>query len=176
MNSQKIRIAYHESSHAIMALVCGQKIQCVSLVGNEAYPGFVKLENTRPMDAISEIRICLAGGVGESLLLDNTIKIAIDDFDRAIRSVEYLLLSNPHFAKRAQGLIDPGLEAMVDVENPLVRACIADCIDDCVRFMSRLKPLILMIAEELLSKDELGGDEVSRIYSSFVKQLQSKSN
>ena len=168
MDNQKLRIAYHESGHAVMALICRQEIEIVSLRGIGKYPGYMKLVGGVATDAVSEIKICLAGGVGESVFLDNSIKIAIDDLNRAAANIVNLLNNSYQFRKWAEGLDDPGPDMLSDVEEPLVRACIADCINGCVERMRQLKPLTQLIADELMKKEELTGGEVSALFNSYM--------
>lgn len=172
MDNKELKIAYHESSHAVMALLCRQKIQFITLKETDRYQGHMKLVEAQVRDAISDIRISLAGGVGESLFLHSSVRIAIDDMDRAIAGVTNLLEQDFQFRGWAVTLRDPGEEALNRVENPLVRACIARFIEDCADQMLSLKPVIHLIAEELFRREELTGDEVSALFLDFMKSRE----
>lgn len=73
MDDKKLKIAYHETGHAVMALICRQEIQKVSLKqmdsprGTDKYHAFMKLEPFDPKikftgeKAIQRIMISLGG-------------------------------------------------------------------------------------------------------------------
>ena len=79
MDQNKLEVAYHEVGHAVMALIYGLKIKKVSLVGTSEYRGVTSLEPFERKDTIEhadrEIRLNLAGFVGQGLFSGNSIKI-----------------------------------------------------------------------------------------------------
>ncbi len=73
MDQEKLKTAYHETCHAVMALVCGLNIRRVSIKGTDKYRGVMSTEPpecqiTNPLEALREVRISLAGFVGEVLV------------------------------------------------------------------------------------------------------------
>ncbi len=181
MDHKKMIIARHEAGHAVMALLCRQKIIVVSLKemdsvrGTDKYLGFTRIDlaerkvENESKDAVNDTIVALAGGVSEGLFDDGLAKIAIDDLAYAVEKVEMLLRHETQLRNRATRLPipDPGVLDMI--EDPLIRACIVNMIDNCFERMRPLKPVIQKIADELLKREELAGDEVSTLFNTFMK-------
>lgn len=170
----KLKIAYHETGHAIIALYCRQAIQKVSLKEMGEYLGHMKLvpadskEILTVNKAIQNIMISLGGFAGEVLFFDDVPGIPIDDLDRAIKMTENLLQVE-EFKEIVAKMHIPDLDALPKVTNPLIRAFICSKMDHCVEVLSQVKSVIPMIAQELLKKEELSGDEVTSIFNHFIK-------
>lgn len=177
MNHKKLTIAYHEASHAVMALFLRVKVQIISIRemdsprGTGKYRGFMKLDRTdrKIINPIHEVMIALAGGIGEGLFSDNVAKLAEDDLARASEEVEKMLMLSEKFRDKVAGLPVPDPDNLRTIKNPLVRACIANIADECFEIIIPLKPIIQFIAVELSKREELTGDEVSAFFNSFTQ-------
>lgn len=180
LDHKRLKIAYHETGHAVMALYCGQVIQKVSLkemdspCGRDRYLGHMKLAQTDPKEiltvnkAIQKVMISLGGFAGEVLFFDDVPGIPIDDLDRAIKTTESLLKIT-EFKERVAKIHIPESDVLSKVSCPLVRAFIDFEVNHCVEILSEVKPVIQEIAQELFNRDELTGDEITSIFNSFVQ-------
>lgn len=175
---KRLKIAYHETGHAMMALYCRQAIQKVSLKeidspsGEDKYLGHMKLASSDPKEiltvdkAIQNVMISLGGFVGEVLFFDDVPGIPVDDLDRAIKYAESLLKIEA-FKEHVAKMPIPELNALPKATDPLVRAFIDFKVNHCVEVLSQVKPIIQIIAQELFKKEELTGDEVTSIFNTF---------
>ena len=180
VDQQRLKIAYHETGHAVMALLCSQKIQKISLneidspIGEGKYLAFMKLD---PSDsatkltgekAIQKIMISLGGYASEIIFYDGVTGIGGDDLSVAVVTAESML-QIPEFVNWVNGLSMSGpslLDSMI--KNPSIRAYIDLKIGETVKVLFPFKPVIQAIAEELLRREELTGDEVVTIFSRLV--------
>ena len=179
MDHKKLKIAYHETGHAVMALICGHTIQKVSLkeiespMGNDKYHAFMKLEPVDPAikftaeKAIQKVMISLGGYASEILFSGGTANIGGDDLTIAAKTTEDLLQLE-EFKIWVAGLPFPEPGALDMIVNPLVRAYIDFKIGECVERLIPLKQVIQLIAEELYRREELAGDEVAVLFKSFM--------
>ena len=174
LNPNKLEVAYHEAGHAAMALIYGLKIKKVSLVGTAEYRGVTSLEPFERKDTFEhadrDIRLNLAGFVGEGLFLDSRIKIDPPTHPELIDSIDIVrdLLSDERFRIRASGLSDDYLRGLTMIKDLTIRKYINFILEMCFTEMIQLKPAIKLIAAELHQKDELTGEEVSS-YFNFVR-------
>ena len=177
---KKLLIAHHEAGHAVMALVCNQRIQKVSLKemgsprGTDNYLGHTKLEPFEQNEtltineAIRRVMISLGGYASEVLYLGGSIKIGCDDLTFAVKRVEDMMQSEA-FRNLAARLPIPEAGALDMIENPTVRAFIDYKLGSCVETLAPLKPVIQSIAEELYKKEELTGEEIAALFNSFMQ-------
>lgn len=181
VDHKKLKIAYHETGHAVMALVCRQGVQKISLKemdspsGTDKYLGSMvpepfKRESTVTINELNnKIMISLAGFAGDGLFSDGLISnFGGDDLIKAIRWVENMLESK-EFRKLVEALPSPAPGKLDMIENPLVRRYIDYMMAGCFETLEPFKPVIKLIAEELYKKGELSGGEVSNLFNSFVK-------
>ncbi len=154
MDQKKLKIAYHETGHAVMALICGQDIQKVSLremdspLGTDKYLASASLEPFRqePTITINEsnrrIMIWLAGFTGDGLFSEGVISnFGGDDLMRATRWIENML-ENEMFRSFAEQLPDPAPGTLDLIENLLVRRYIDYMMQKCFETLGPLKPTI----------------------------------
>ena len=173
INPPKLQVAYHEAGHAVMALVYGLRIKKMSLIGTAEYRGVTSLEPFERKDTFEhaerEIRLNLAGFVGEGLFSDNKIKIEPPHHPELVDSIGIVrdLLSDERAKNFASGLPDFYRSKMTVIIDPLARGYINYILESCFAKMISLKPVIKLIADGLNMKDELTGDEVSAIFGSF---------
>lgn len=175
MDQAKLKTAYHETAHAVMALLCGLKIRSVSIKGTDKYRGVMSTEPperhiTNPLEALREVRVSLAGFIGEVFISGKyTIFRTHPDLMNAIESVEDMM----DFDEGFRGVLiklastNPGTSA--DIEDPLVRAYIDGKLSWCFNRLTPYKPVIQLIAEELYKKEELTGAEVSTLFNSYMQ-------
>ena len=179
VNQKRLKIAFHETGHAVMALYCGQAIQKVSLKEIESpsredkYLGHMKLVPTDPKEiltvnkAIQNVMISLGGFASEVLFYDDVLGIPVDDLDRAIKTTENLLKTDG-FKEIVAKMPIPKPDVLPKAADPLVRAFIDYKVNYCIEVLSQVKPIIQTIAQELLKKEELTGDEVTSIFNSLA--------
>lgn len=176
---KKLIIARHETGHAVMALICRQGIQNVSLKemdspnGTDKYLGNTKLEpfDQNIMFTINEgnrrIMISLGGYASEILFYDSA-KVGGDDLTFAAKYVEDMLQSED-FRNLVARLPVPDTGVFEMIENANVRAYIDYSMHICIQKLAPHKQVLQLIAEELYKKEELAGDEVSALFDSLTK-------
>ncbi len=176
---KKLKIARHETGHAVMALICGQRVQKISLKemdspsGTDKYRAFMKLEPVDPHlkftgeRAIQKIMISLGGYASEILFYD-VANIGGDDLTIAAKTGEDMLQVE-EFKAWVAGLPIPASGPLGSIENPQVRAYIDYKFGDCVNALAPLKPAIQAIAAELCEREELSGDQATAILHSLLR-------
>lgn len=180
VDHKKLTIAYHETGHAVTALICCQGIKKVSLGemdslrGTEKYLGSTQLESFEKnekftiSEAIRRAKISLGGYASEILYSGGSAKIGGDDLTLAIQLVESMMQSEDFRAFTATLPIpDPG--ALDSIGNPNTRAFIDYLIDQCVQDLEPFAREIQLIAETLYQKEELTGDQVSALFNSGAR-------
>lgn len=183
MDQKRLKIARHETGHAVMALRYRQPIEKISLqgmdspTGTEEYQAFMKLEKVDPNlkftgeKAIQKIMVALSGYASEVLFYDGLItSMGGDDLRIATKNTENMLQFD-EFRSWVATLPVPEPSALDMIENPLVRAYIHLKIGECVEVLKQVSPAIQLIAEELYKKGELTGDQVSTLFSSFMTSI-----
>jgi ATP-dependent Zn protease len=184
VDQKRLKIAHHEIGHAVMALICGQAIQKVSLRemdsprGTDKYHAFTKLEPIDPkikftvQSALQRIMISLGGYASEILFSDGgSAGVGGDDLSIAAKLTEDVL-EVEEFRSWVAKLPIPGPSALDRVENVLVRKCIVSAIDACVKALAPHKPVIQVIAKELYEREELTGDDVAALFRSSMQSSQ----
>ena len=180
---KKLKIALHETGHAVMALICRQGIRRVSLkemdspLGTDRYLGSTKLEPFEQTatftinEAIRRVRIALGGYASEIVCLDGSANVGGDDLTSAVKWVESMMQSED-FRKMAARLPTPAPGPLDMIENPTVKAFIEYQLHLCVKELVPLERLIRLIADKLYESDELAGDEIAELFYSFVSMNQ----
>lgn len=180
VDQKKLKIAYHETGHGVMALRYRQSIQKVSLRemdsprGTDKYHAFMKLEPVDPSvkftgeKAIQKIMISLGGYASEQLFFGSS-KIGGDDLTVAAKLTEDMLQVDG-FKTWVATLPIPEPSALDMIENSLVRSYIHCKLGECIEAMDRVRPAVQMVAEELYKREELTGDEFSALFNSFMQQ------
>lgn len=184
LDQKELRIAYHETGHALVALYFNRPIQKVSLKemdspnGSDKYLGHVKLVPTNPEEiltinkAMENVMISLGGFAGEILFFNDIPGIPIDDLDRAMK-ITANLLANKEFKEIVAKMPVPELEIMPKVTDPLMRAFIDSKLRRCINVLSQVRPVIEVIGKELLEKEELTGDELNTLFHSELRKMKS---
>jgi ATP-dependent Zn protease len=181
MDQLKLKIARHETGHAVMALICLHNVQKVSLkemdspIGKDKFLGFTKVDRVDKNatftinEADRKVMIALGGYASEILFYD-VIGIGgdgADDLTRAVNIVEDMLQVED-FKKLVSKLPEPSPGELKSVKNPLIRNFIDYKFDQAVNALTPLKHVIHSIAEELYKKEELSGDEVTALFDSLA--------
>jgi ATP-dependent Zn protease len=175
LDQEKLKTAYHETAHAVMALICGLKIRKVSIKGTDKYRGVMSTEPperqiTTPAEALREVRISLSGFIGEVLISGKyTIFRSHPDLTSAIELIEDMLAFDEKFKDLVVNLTATNPGTLTDIENPLVRAYIEGKLSWCLNKLNQYKPVIKLIAEKLYETEELAGDEVSALFNSLTQ-------
>lgn len=181
MDQKKLKIARHETGHAVMALICGQGIRSISLKemdspkGTDKYLGSTKLEpfEQKPTLTINEltrrVMISLGGYASEVLFYDGCDTIGGDDLTSAVNWVEAMMQSED-FRNSAARLPVPAPGALDMIANPTVRACIEYQMQFAINQLVPFRPLIQMIVEKLCASDELTGAQVTELFNSFIEK------
>ena len=181
---KRLKIAYHETGHALVALYCGLPVQKVSLKetdsqnGLDKYLGHVKLVPSDPNETLtirkaSQIVMLSLGGFASEFLFFNDVPgIPVDDLDKAMRMTANLLENNEFKEIVANKVQIPELEIMPRVTDPLMRAFIDSQLRRCIDVLSQVKPIIGVIARELLKQEELTGDELNSLFDSELRKIQ----
>lgn len=179
MDQKKLKIAYHETGHAVMALFRGQGVQKVSLKGMDSpngtgkYLGFMTLEPTEPKakvtvnDASRKIMISL-GGYASEILFFEVCTPGGDDLATAAQWAESLLQVE-EYRNQMANLPVPEPGPLDEIQNLQVRAYVHYMIPECAKALAPLGPLIKFLAEELYKRDELDGDTIEAHFISYMK-------
>jgi hypothetical protein len=182
-DQKKLKIAYHETGHAIMALICRQGIRSVSLremdspLGTDKYLGSTKLEPFEQTttftinEAVRRVRISLGGYASEIVCLDGSANVGGDDLTSAVNWIESMMQSED-FRSLAAGLPIPASGPLDMIENPTVRAFVDYQMHLCIKELAPLERVIRQIAEKLYESDELTGADVTELFNSFVRVNQ----
>lgn len=186
MDQKKLKIAYHETGHAVMALIFRQAVQKISLkelespYGTDKYHAFVKLEAVDPSEkftgekAIQKIMIALGGFASEILFSNGVAGVGGDDLTIAVSNAE-AMLQDTEFKNWVSTLPVPAPGPLDMIENVLARAYVERKLLDCVERLDPLRPVIQTIANQLYQKEELSGEEVTALFNSLVR-LPDRSN
>lgn len=180
MDQKKLKIAYHEAGHAVMALVCHQGVKSVSLkemdspLGTGKYLGSTILEpfEQNPTLTINEatrrVMISLGGFASEILLFDGLTGIGGDDLEIAVKWTD-LMMQSEDFKKITDTLPIPEPSALDHlISNPSVRAFIDYQLEACVKTLAPHKSVIQFIGEKLYEREEITGTELIEFIDSFV--------
>lgn len=181
-DQKKLKIAIHETGHAVMGMICRHNVQKISLKGMDSpkgtdkYLGFTKLE---PVDKAAKYTINMAdfkvmislGGYASEILFYNVAGIGGDDLTTAVKVVEDML-EVEDFRNLVARMPPAKPGELQSIANPMVRSFIDRKFDQAVEALTPLKPVIRAIADELYSKEELNGDEVSSLFDSFLRNRQ----
>lgn len=184
MDQRKLKIAYHEVGHALMALICQQGVQSVSLkeidspLGTEKYLGSTILEPFEQNQTLTineltrRVMISLGGFASEILLFDGVTGIGGDDLTTAVKWTD-LMMQSEQFRNLAGAMPAPEptpLDTLV--VNPAVRSFIDYQIHIGVERLKPLQPAIQLIGQKLYERDELTGDQLTELFNSFVRSRQ----
>lgn len=173
-----MKTAYHETCHAVMALIHDLKIGRVSIKGTDKYRGVMSTEPparqiTSSKEALREIRISLSGFVGEVMISGRySVYANHPDLKGAIELVEEMMACDERFRHWVFNLANTRPGTSAEIENPLHRACIDDELKWCLNKLNEYKSVIKLIAEKLYEKEELSGDDISTLFRPLNQSSQ----
>lgn len=181
MDQLRLKIALHETGHAVMALICRHNVQKLSLkemdspIGKDKFLGFTKVDRIDKNaiftinEADRKIMIALGGYASEILFYDvaGIGGDGADDLSRAVKIVEDMLQVED-FKNLVIKLPTPNPAELKSIENPLVKKFIDYKFEQAIKALAPLRPVIQHIANELYIKEELSGEEVSNLFDSLI--------
>ena len=179
-DQRKLKIAYHETGHAVMALLCQQGIKSVSLKemdspkGTDKYYGSTILEPfeqnaTLTINELTRRVMISLGGYASEILLLGGAGIGGDDLTSAVGWIEAMMQSEDFRAMAARlPAPDPGVLDDL-VANPMIRACVDYQVRLCVNELGQFKRPIQQVAVKLYERDELSGHEFADLFNSFAQ-------
>ncbi|KAI9874827.1 MAG: AAA ATPase afg3 [Pleopsidium flavum] len=177
---EKKTVAYHEAGHAI----CGwffkyaDPLLKVSIIprgqGALGYAQYLPSGDTYLMNVrqlMDRMAMTLAGRVSEELHFDTVTSGASDDFNKVTRMATAMVtkwgMSNKigylYFEEDDQKLHKPFSEETAQNIDHEVRRIVDEAYKQCKDLLVEKKAQIGLVAEELLSKEVLGRDDLIRI-------------
>lgn len=178
MDNLRLKIARHETGHAVMALICRLGIEKVSLKEMESpngagkYLGFMNLDPSEKQKKLTvdladrKIMISL-GGYASEILFFGSANIASDDLIKAIEYTE-AMLQVEEVRNKVASFPPPKPSVLDNIENPMIRTFIDYKMQKAIEFLAPLKLVIHSISEELIKKEELTGAEVAALFDSLT--------
>lgn len=165
-------IAYHEAGHAIMGVICGQKVGKVTILprgGAGGFTQFIPKEDgsmTTQTDLRNQIKIALGGRAAEELIYGeaNVTTGAAADLQQVTR-IAYQMFENFGFSSSIGNFAiddDPSdfLKSMVDQE---VQYCIHRIYDEVRDDLSGYKSALSSLADTLVAIDTVHGETVEQL-------------
>ncbi|HEY8476517.1 MAG TPA: AAA family ATPase [Chloroflexota bacterium] len=177
---EKRRIAYHEAGHAVaMAkLLPREELQKVTIVRHTGVPGALGFAAPRPKEEIftrtkeellADIQVSLASRAAEELFLGMQLSGVYGDLQQATRTATYMIallgMNGTFYSNAAFGEFVPServkreVEKILDVQYRKVKA-----------FLWEHREAVIAVAEALLEREDLAGDEVYEI----IRQAEEK--
>ena len=165
-------IAYHEAGHAIMGVICGQKVGKVTILPRGEAGGFTQFipredgSMTTQNDLRNQIKIALGGRAAEELIYGeaNITTGAAADLQQVTR-IAYQMFENFGFSSSIGNFAvddDPSdfLKSMVDQE---VQYCVRKIYDEVRDDLSGYKLALSSLAETLVMLDTVHGGTVEQL-------------
>ena len=176
----KKTVAYHEAGHAI----CGwyfkyaDPLLKVSIIprgqGALGYAQYLPASDTYLMNVnqiMDRMAMTLAGRVSEELHFDTVTSGASDDFNKVTRMATAMVtkwgmsskIGYLYFEEDQQQLHKPFSEETARNIDQEVRRIVDEAYKQCKELLTEKKREVGLVAEELLSKEVLGRDDLIRI-------------
>jgi cell division protease FtsH len=165
-------VAYHEAGHAIMGVICGQKVGKVTILprgGAGGFTQFIPKEDgsmTTQGDLRNQIKIALGGRAAEELIYGeaNITTGAAADLQQVTR-IAYQMFESFGFSSSIGNFAvddDPSdfLKSMVDQE---VQYCVHRIYDEVLDDLSSFKLALSTLAETLVAIDTVHGETVEQL-------------
>jgi len=177
---EKKTVAYHEAGHAI----CGwyfkyaDPLLKVSIIprgqGALGYAQYLPAGDTYLMNVnqlMDRMAMTLGGRVSEELHFETVTSGASDDFNKVTRMATAMVtkwgmskkLGPLHFEDDDNKLHKPFAEATAQTIDSEVRRIVDEAYKQCKDLLTEKKAEIGLLAEELLSKEVLGRDDMVRL-------------
>lgn len=174
---EKKVVAYHESGHAILGkLTSTEEIAKISIIPAGTALGFVyrlpkedKFLSTKGQ-LIGRIKTLLAGKISEEIFFGEATNGASDDLKKASNIA--LKMVREYGMDENNGLLSLGeKESLSKEDKKRAESILRTCYDECRKTIEKHKNVLEAIAQELLEKEELTGEEFDDIlkkYPSFA--------
>jgi AFG3 family protein len=177
---EKKTVAYHEAGHAI----CGwyfkhaDPLLKVSIIprgqGALGYAQYLPAGDTYLMNVkqlMDRMAMTLGGRISEELHFDTVTSGASDDFDKVTRMATAMVtkwgmskkLGTLHFEDNENRFHKPFAEATAQTIDSEVRRIVDEAYKQCLELLTAKKHEIGLVAEELLTKEVLGRDDMVRL-------------
>jgi len=177
---EKKTVAYHEAGHAI----CGwyfkyaDPLLKVSIIprgqGALGYAQYLPAGDTYLMNVnqlMDRMAMTLGGRVSEELHFETVTSGASDDFNKVTRMATAMVtkwgmskkLGPLHFEDNENQLTKPFAESTAQTIDSEVRRIVDEAYKQCVDLLTEKKKEVGLVAEELLSKEVLGRDDMVRL-------------
>ena len=169
--------AYHESGHALMGIIFKQDVTKVTIIPSTSGAGGVTFFNQQKLGMYSkeelenEVKVLYAGRCAEELLVGE-YKIttgASNDITNASNIIKSMIMQ---YGMSNYGLLDLNvididdkdvLKLAVDTSNKLYK----DALDTLTKYKKELD----LIANTLLEKETMTGDEIKALIPEIIKNL-----
>lgn len=167
------RLAYHEAGHAVARYMLSRKkdrVVKVTIVRHGDALGFAAWKpleeryTASEQELRAELKTMVASRAAEEIFLDMKLSGVLDDFRRATQLAAYLVgglgMEGSLFSTLAFGQIQPDPQMKRSIERLLDQsmASVKELLEEQSAFVHA-------IAQTLIEKDELSGDEVDEIAS-----------
>lgn len=177
---EKKTVAYHEAGHAI----CGwyfkyaDPLLKVSIIprgqGALGYAQYLPAGDTYLMNVnqlMDRMAMTLGGRVSEELHFETVTSGASDDFNKVTRMATAMVtkwgmskkLGPLHFEDNENSLHKPFAEATAQTIDSEVRRIVDEAYKQCKDLLTEKKAEVGIVAEELLTKEVLGRDDMVRL-------------
>lgn len=165
-------VAYHEAGHAIMGVLCGQKVGKVTILPRGGAGGFTQFipqdegTMTSRVDLKNQVKIALGGRAAEELIygISDITTGAAADLQQVTRIVYQMFESFGFSSSIGNFAIDEDssefLKSQVDQE---VQYYIAKTYDEVLDDLSNFKIALTSLAETLVTIETIHGETVEQL-------------
>ena len=169
---EKRRIAYHETGHAVamVKLYTRERLHKVTIIRHGSALGFaapkpIEEQHTRTKDEfLADIQVSLASRAAEQLFLGIEMSGASSDLRQATQTADAVIrlfgMNGTLYSAAGTGEMLPDAKAKREIDRLLERQ-----FKRVKGMLAENRDVVVAVAEELLEKNELSGDEVMEIMS-----------
>jgi cell division protease FtsH len=174
------RVAYHEAGHAVMTYLSGETVARASIIGSTGGVGGAVFQADKDTSGLTtkteiewQIKICYAGRAAESLVLCDISDGASNDITKATK------LLNLYVTRMGMDDMFGAVDLEVLCPNMLESPALSRVQKLAERYMAAAQltlrerlPELHAVANALIQKETLSGDEVSKLISeSHIKGI-----
>lgn len=169
----KTRVAYHEAGHALVGLITKPKsVRKATIIPRGQALGFVapipkEMELSTSSELIGQISMILAGGVAEMKKFgEHSIGVS-GDVQQAKNIIEKMV----ELGMREDDFI---LTFEEEDKQKLMKKIYKEALDNCKEIMFKHEAEWIKLAEALLEKETLSGEEIERIVYNLPEPAEEK--
>ncbi len=164
-------IAYHEAGHAIMGVICGEKVGKVTILPRGGAGGFTQFipqdegTMTSRVDLKNQIKIALGGRAAEELIYGeaNITTGASADLQQ-VTQIVYQMFENFGFSSAIGNFaIDGPSESLKSQVDQEVQYYIHKVYEEVINDLSNFKLALSSLAETLVAIDTVHGETVEKL-------------